>query len=73
MKWIKACLGAKGDPGEQGIQGEKGEQGDSGDYNTILNKPKIAGVELKNDKTFKDLGLENLSNIEIENLINLQV
>lgn len=40
------------------------------DYNSLINKPKINGVELIGDKSFPDLGLESLSNIEIENLLN---
>lgn len=39
-------------------------------YEQLINKPKINGVELIGDKSFPDLGLESLSNIEIENLLN---
>ena len=43
------------------------------DYNTLKNQPSIEGVTLIDDKTFEDLGATSLSNLEIENLINLQV
>ena len=43
------------------------------DYNTLKNQPSIEGVTLIDNKTFKDLGATSLSNLEIENLINLQV
>ena len=43
------------------------------DYNTLKNKPQIEGIELKDNKTFEDLGATSLSNIEIENLINKQI
>lgn len=43
------------------------------DYNNLKNKPQIEGVELKNNKTFEDLGAVSLTNIEIENLINSQI
>ena len=43
------------------------------DYNTLKHKPSIEGIELINDKTFKDLGLISLTNIEIENLIKSQI
>lgn len=43
------------------------------DYNTLKNKPLIEGIVLKDNKTFKDLGLISLTNLEIENLLNLQV
>ena len=40
------------------------------DYNTLLNKPQIEGVTLAGDKTYEDLNLEGLDNLEIESLIN---
>ena len=43
------------------------------DYKELENKPQIEGVELINNKTFKELGATSLSNMEIENLINLQI
>ena len=39
-------------------------------YETLENLPSINGVMLKKDKTFNDLGVINLSNIDIEKLIN---
>ncbi len=43
------------------------------DYNKLANKPQIEGVELIDNKTFEQLGATSLSNMEIENLINLQI
>ena len=43
------------------------------DYITLKNQPKIEGVTLINNKTFKDLGATSLTNLEIEKLINSQV
>ena len=45
----------------------------SQNYNDLENKPSIEGIILIENKSFKDLGAINLTNIEIENLINLQV
>ena len=42
-------------------------------YENLDNKPKIEGVELIKNKTFKDLGANSLTNLEIEELINLQI
>ena len=39
------------------------------DYNLLKNKPKINSIELKNDKSFTDLGLSDMTNFEIENLL----
>lgn len=38
----------------------------STDYNDLTNKPKINTVELKGDKSFEDLGLQRITNREIE-------
>lgn len=40
------------------------------DYEQLLNKPSIEGVVLIGDKTFEDLHMHVLTNIEIENLLN---
>lgn len=42
------------------------------DYEKLENKPKIEGNELIGNKSFSDLGLQILTNLEIENLINNQ-
>lgn len=41
------------------------------DYEKLVNKPQIEGVTLIGNKTFPDLGLEKLSNTELENLLNI--
>ena len=38
------------------------------DYNRLINKPEIEGVTLIGNKTFSDLGLNGLTNFEIENI-----
>lgn len=43
------------------------------DYEGLKNKPSIEGVELIKDKSFKDLGAVSLTNLEIEELLNLQM
>lgn len=42
-------------------------------YKELDNKPSIEGVQLVDNKTFEDLGATGLTNLEIENLLNLQV
>lgn len=39
-------------------------------YSMLEDKPKINNIELKNNKSFEDLGADALTNTEIENLIN---
>lgn len=43
--------------------------GNIGDYNKLANKPKIEGVELKDNKSFEELGLSKISNIQIDELL----
>lgn len=50
--------------------GGSGGGSGTGDYNELINKPKINSIELKNNKSFSDLGANALSNLEIENIIN---
>lgn len=40
------------------------------DYDQLKNKPKIEGNVLVGDKTFEDLGLSELTNTEIQDIIN---
>lgn len=39
------------------------------DYDLLTNKPQINSVTLQGDKSFEDLGLEGISNIELEELL----
>lgn len=39
------------------------------DYNVLYNKPKIEGVTLIDDKTFDELGMRALTNMEIDELL----
>lgn len=38
-------------------------------YNLLANKPLINSVMLQGDKSFKDLGLEGISNLELEEIL----
>lgn len=40
------------------------------DYNPLQNKPKVNGVVLIGDKSFEDLGVETMSNLEIQAIFN---
>lgn len=39
------------------------------DYETLLNKPRIEGVTLIGNKTFEDLHMNALTNIELEKIL----
>lgn len=54
--------------GPPGPQGPKGDSGTT-NYIDLDNKPKINGVELDGNRKFEDLGLMQLTNTEIENLL----
>lgn len=41
----------------------------STDYATLNNKPSVEGVTLVGNKTFPQLGLESITNTELENLL----
>ncbi len=41
------------------------------DYNLLNNRPQINSVTLEGDKSFDDLGLEGISNLELENILTL--
>ena len=53
----------------KGEKGDKGEYGGIEDYNELRNRPSIESVTLEGDKTFGALGLNALTNNEIENLL----
>lgn len=40
-------------------------------YELLQNKPQIESVELLGNKTFNDLGLSNISNMRLEQLLTL--
>lgn len=44
-------------------------QGLTGDYEPLINKPKINGTELIEDKSFEDLGLVELSVEDITSIL----
>ncbi len=39
------------------------------DYQSLMNKPQIESVELIGNKSFNDLGLSSLSNMQIEQIL----
>ena len=41
------------------------------DYNDLTNKPQIESVELIGNKSFPDLGLANISNMRLEQLLTI--
>ena len=43
--------------------------GGTNDYEELINKPKINNVTLIKNKTFSDLGLNSLTNMELESLL----
>lgn len=53
---------------------EEGATGGTDNYNYLNNKPKINDVELKDNKTSKDLGLQDemreFTNIELEKIFS---
>ena len=50
-------------------EGSAGEGGTT-DYEKLINKPRIEGEELIGDKSFEDLHMHVLTNLEIEALLN---
>ena len=59
---------------EEIVTFEEGATGGTDNYNYLNNKPKINNVELKDNKTAKQLGLQeemdSLTNMEIEEILN---
>ena len=59
---------------EEIVTFEEGATGGTDNYNYLTNKPKINDVELRDNKTAKQLGLqeemESLTNMEIEEILN---
>ena len=45
------------------------EVNNTSNYDLLNNKPQIESVELQGNKTFNDLGLSNISNMRIEQII----
>ena len=44
---------------------------ETGDYEKLSNKPSIEGVTLLGDKTFKQLGMDNATEAEVEAILYL--
>lgn len=57
------------EPQDIGLSVNEQIVGGSTDYSQLRNKPQINNVELVDNKTFDDLGLSGLSNIDIENIL----
>ena len=47
------------------------ERVEHGDYDTLENKPTIEDIELSGNKSFEDLGLSNISNMRLEQLLTI--
>lgn len=45
------------------------EGGGTNDYNALVNKPQIEGVTLKGNRTFRQLGLESMTEQDIDNIL----
>lgn len=54
---------------EIGIKENIGLTGGTNDYEKLKNKPSINGVELVKNKSFSDLGMDIISNQELEDML----
>lgn len=54
---------------EIGIEENIELSGGTNDYEKLKNKPKINGVELVKNKSFSDLGMDIISNQELEDML----
>ena len=52
-----------------GVEENIGITGGTNDYNKLKNKPSINGVELVKNKSFSDLGMDIISNQELEDML----
>ena len=52
-----------------GVEENIGITGGTNDYKKIKNKPYINGVELVKNKSFSDLGMDIISNQELEDML----
>lgn len=46
-----------------------GSMATTGDYNFLINKPSIEGVTLVGNKTYEELNMNHLTNMEIESML----
>lgn len=54
--------------GSVNISVDKGLAGGTNDYNELINKPMINAVTLSGDKDFEDLGIEYMTNEQIDEI-----
>ena len=52
-----------------GVEENIGITGGTNDYEKLKNKPSINGVELVKNKSFSDLGMDIISNQELEDML----
>lgn len=52
-----------------GVEENIGITGGTNDYEKLKNKPQINGVELLKNKSFSDLGMDIISNQELEDML----
>ncbi len=42
---------------------------ETGDYNALKNRPSVQGVTLEGDRSFRELGLEDITEAEIDEIV----
>lgn len=62
---------SKGDWVKRNFNGGGGGGGGTDDYNSLTNQPKINNVTLRGNKTLEDLGINPLTSVQMNSLINL--
>lgn len=66
---IGANANVSGNLAAQATLINKMEVNNVSDYNLLNNKPQINSVTLEGDKSFDELGLEGISNLELEEIL----
>lgn len=52
------------------LQLREGSSSGTKDYNDLYNKPQIEGVPLQGNKTYEELNMHRITNMELENILN---
>ena len=68
---INASANVSGNVTAQATLINKMEVNNVSDYNRLNNKPLINSVTLQGDKSFEELGLEGISNLELEHILTI--
>lgn len=64
-------LTSTGDWVKRNFNGGGGGGGGTDDYNSLTNQPKINNVTLRGNKTLEDLGINPLTSVQMNSLIDL--